>query len=89
MRQRFQIDVQHSVGFTLEQLQAPASGFAFIGTREPAEVKYLGNGNVAYVYRNYWGAIQRGPCDVTLEVDPHNRAVVGAHSAGDGCFMPY
>jgi len=89
MHERFQADVQYAVGFTLDQLQN--GKFRFIGKRKPTSQKKLANGNILYVYGEYWVQydIDRTPCDVFLEVHPESDMVVAARSEGDGCYMPY
>lgn len=89
MRRVFQDDVQESVGLTHAQLTKDE--FHFIGKRQPTETKRLDNGNILYVYGEYWlqYEIQRTPCDVYLEVNPDTDIVVNAFSRGSGCYRPY
>lgn len=89
MRDRFQLDVSHAIGFTVAQLQS--GRFQFIGHRQPTDQKVLANGNTEYVYGDYWVqyGIARIPCTVFFEINLRTRIVVAARSEGDGCYMPY
>src|SRR5690625_331090 len=64
---------------------------AFIGKREPIEIKNLESGNLLYVY-DYWKgtAMKRdGTCRVYLEFDCKTMLVLKASSEGKGCYTAY
>jgi len=90
MQAVFEDWVQKTVGHSLEQLQ-DRHVFYFIGERTPTEIRELENGNLLYVYNEYWQQIgvDRVPCDVFLEFDSKTMRVVKARSSGDGCFTAY
>lgn len=90
MRQAFQESLDATMGRTLDELKQHPSR-AFIGKREPAEVRRLENGNVLHMYSNYWGqyGIEREECAVFLEFTPDTMRVVRATAEGDGCYRAY
>ncbi len=90
MQQAFREDLQLRVGRSLDELQHHPS-LAFIGRREPTEVRHLENGNLLHVYGDYWGhyGIERGMCTVFLEFAPDTMRVVKATAQGDGCYRAY
>jgi len=87
MRDRFQYDVTHAVGLSLQKLQENN----FIGTRKPTEVRRLSNGNTLYTYGDYWAqyGIRRERCDLFIEVNVNTNSVVAARAEGGGCYTPY
>lgn len=89
MTRVFQDDLNHAVGFTHEQLKH--GKFQIIGSRNATEQRRLENGNMLYVYGDYWVQyeIPRTPCDVYIEVDPETDDVVNAYAKGSGCYRPY
>jgi hypothetical protein len=90
MQLAFREDLQLTVGRTLDELKHHPS-VAFIGSREPTEVRHLENGNVLHVYGNYWGqyGIEREECMVFLEFAPDTMRVVKATAESDGCYRAY
>ena len=90
MRQAFQESLSATVGRTLGELKQHPSR-AFIGQREPTEVRALPNGNNLHVYGDYWGqyGIEREACAVYLEVVPDTTTVVSASAEGNGCYRAY
>ncbi|MEE9342487.1 MAG: hypothetical protein V3V12_02495 [Gammaproteobacteria bacterium] len=90
MQEAFKESLQNTMGRTLESLKYHP-GLAFIGNREPSEVRRLGNGNILQVYRDYWGqiGIDRGMCRVVLEFDSNIMTVVKVYAEGPGCYAAY
>lgn len=82
--------VAETVGRNLDELKYSKTQ-AFIGKREPIEIRELETGNLLYVY-DYWKgtAIKRdGDCKVFLEFDLETMIVLAARSEGKGCYTAY
>lgn len=90
MQEAFKESLQNTMGRTLESLKHDP-GRAFIGNRQPSDVRRLRSGNILQVYRDYWGqiGIDREMCTVFLEFDSNIMTVVKAYAEGPGCYAAY
>lgn len=93
MRKAFDESLQATIGRTLNELKNHPSR-AFVGKREPTEVRRLVSGNLLHVYHDYWGqyGIKREMCTVFLEFSADTAGdlrVVRSTSEGDGCYRAY
>lgn len=82
--------VAETVGRNLNELKYSKTQ-AFIGKREPIEIRELESGNLLHVY-DYWRgtAVKRGgDCKVFLEFDSKTMIVLAARSEGKGCYTAY
>lgn len=90
MESKFENSVAKTVGRSFNELRNSKTQ-AFIGKREPIEIKNLESGNLLYVY-DYWKgtAMKRdGTCRVYLEFDCKTMLVLKASSEGKGCYTAY
>lgn len=90
MREAFNESLHNAKGRTLKSLRYDQAR-AFIGSREPSEVRRLGNGNIVHVYHDFWAQIgvDREECTVFLELDSSSMTVVKAYAEGRGCYAAY
>jgi hypothetical protein len=90
MREAFSESLKNTNGQTLNDLKYHP-GRAFVGSREPTQVRSLSNGNTLHIYDNYWAqyGIDREPCVVFLEFESKEMRVVNASSEGEGCYAAY
>jgi hypothetical protein len=92
MREAFAESLNKTTGQSLDELTCCPGRFLY--RREPSETKAMANGNMLYVYGDYWGPnVKRiGTCDVFLEFAPDAAGglqVVKATAEGDGCYRAY
>lgn len=90
MRKVFSEDIRMTLGKSLEDLTCCRGRFLY--GREPTEIKTVENGNLLYIYRDYWGPYVKrtGRCDVFMEFTRgEQKTVIKAWSEGSGCYRAY
>lgn len=90
MKSTFDSSVARTVGRNLDELKHSKT-LAFVGEREPVEIRYLDSGNLLHVY-DYWkgtAMIRDGACLVYLEFEVKTMIVLSAKSEGQGCYTNY
>lgn len=79
-----QMYVEQSIGFTIEDLTRYE--FSGISTREPSQVRRLSNGDIMYVFHDFFSD---RPCTLYLRVNSATKKVTDGHSEGKGCYQPF